>query len=196
MKRIIKTNNIQDKIHTIRSIQVIMDKDLAELYNVETRALKQAVKRNIKRFPADFMFELTKKEIDFLVSQSVIPSIKALGGAKPFVFTEQGVSALSGVLTSSKAIEVNITIIRAFVAMRKFIAEKANVLQRLDKMELKQINHDKKFNQIFKALENKTIKPKQGIFYDGQIFDAYLFVSDLIKSGFNSISFSSNDTVK
>ena len=97
---IIDNQTIQDRIYTIRGVQVMVDRDLAELYNVETRALKQAVKRNIERFPEDFMFELTDFEIDYMVSQSVIPSKKHLGGAKPFVFTEQGVSTLSSVLIS------------------------------------------------------------------------------------------------
>ena len=100
----------------------MLDRDLAELYGVETRALKQAVNRNKSRFPSDFMFTLTDKEVDFLVSQSVIPSKKHLGGAFPFAFTEQGVASLSSVLTNEKAIEVNIQIMRAFVAMRRFIA--------------------------------------------------------------------------
>ena len=118
---------IKDKIYTIRDTQVMLDRDLAELYRVETRALKQAVKRNINRFPSDFMFKLDNDEIDFLVSQSVIPSKKYLGGAKPFVFTEQGVANLSSVLTSQIAVDININILRAFVQMRKFISNNALV---------------------------------------------------------------------
>jgi phage regulator Rha-like protein len=106
---------IQNKIYEIRGQRVMLDFDLAEMYEVETRALKQAIKRNIDRFPNDFMFELNEKEIENLVSQSVIPSKSKLGGAKPFAFTEQGVAMLSSVLNSKKAIQVNIAVIRAFV---------------------------------------------------------------------------------
>ena len=103
MSELVQVVKIEKRIFTIRGIQVMLDRDLAKLYEVETRALKQAVKRNIARFPADFMFELTENEVESLVSQSVIPSKKQLGGAKPFVFTEQGVSSLSAVLTSTRA---------------------------------------------------------------------------------------------
>ena len=110
---------IQSKIYEIRGIRVMLDFDLAEMYQVETRALKQAVKRNISRFPSDFMFVLTEQEIDFMVSQFVIPSKKHLGGALPFAFTEQGVAMLSSVLRSEKAIDINITVMRAFVVLSR-----------------------------------------------------------------------------
>jgi hypothetical protein len=174
--------NIQKKIFTIRGKQVMLYRDLAKLYDVETRILKQAVKRNIERFPVDFMFKLNENEINYMVSQSVIPSKQLLGGAIPYVFTEQGVSMLSAVLKSDKAINVSIKVIRAFVEMKKFIVNNAALFQRLDKIELKQTETDQKFEQIFKALEDKSVKPKQKIFYDSQIFDAYTFVSDLICS--------------
>ena len=111
---------IHKKIFEIRGFKVILDFDLALLYNVETRVLKQAVKRNSTRFPEDFMFILTETEINHLVSQSVIPSKSNLGGAFPFAFTEQGIAMLSSVLKSEKAIEINISIIRAFVTFRQF----------------------------------------------------------------------------
>ncbi len=184
MNEIITTDeeNIKNKIFSMRGLQVMLDRDLAELYEVETRALKQAVKRNRERFPNDFMFELREDEIDFMVSQSVIPSKQHLGGAKPFVFTEQGVSALASVLTSKVAIEIHINIIRAFVNMRKLISNNALVFQRLESLEQKQFTNDEKFNKLFEAIEAKSIKPTQGIFYD-----AYLFVSNLIKSAKESI---------
>ncbi|UTF49815.1 ORF6N domain-containing protein [Desulfomicrobium sp. ZS1] len=170
----------------MREVQVMLDRDLAILYGVETRALKQAVKRNRARFPGDFMFELTEDEISVLVSQSVIPSRKQLGGAMPLAFTEQGVSSLSSVLTSTRAIEVHIEIMRAFVKMRQFLAHNADIFHRLDHIEKRQIadelKTDERFEQVFKALEDKSIKPKQGIFFDGQVFDAYAFVCDLIRS--------------
>jgi len=176
---IIKKDDIQSRIYTIRSVQVMLDKDLAIFYGVKPIRLREQVKRNIKRFPADFMFQLTEEEADLMVSQNAIPSKRYLGGYLPYVFTEQGVATISAVLTSERAIEVNIQIMRAFVAMRRFIATNAQVFQRLDTVERKQIENkaetDQKFEQIFNALEERSIKPKQGIFFDGQIFDAYLF---------------------
>lgn len=184
---LINEKQIQNKIYTIRGAQVMLDRDLAELYSVETRALKQAVKRNIERFPSDFMFELTEIEIDSMVSQSVIPSKKYFGGAKPFVFTEQGVATISGVLTNKVASEIHINIMRAFVQMRRFISNNALIFERLDSLEKKQFQTDDKIDTILNAIEFKDAKPKQGIFYDGQMFDAYVFVSDLIKSAKSSI---------
>jgi hypothetical protein len=186
MSELVPVVKIEKRIFSIRGIQVMLDRDLAELYEVETRALKQAVKRNLTRFPADFMFELTENEVESLVSQSVIPSKKQLGGAKPFVFSEQGVSSLSAVLTSTRAVAINIEIMRAFVKMRRFLANNADIFMRLENIEKRQLVHeikvDEKFEQLFNALEDKSIKPKQGIFFDGQIFDAYAFVCDLIRS--------------
>ncbi len=179
--------NIQSRIFTIRGLQVMVDKDLADLYQVETRVLKQAVKRNKNRFPEDFMFVLDNDEIDLLVSQSVIPSKKQLSGAKPFVFTEQGVATLSSVLTSDRAIEINIHIMRAFVQMRKFITNNALVFQEMAEMKQVLKQHDGKLEKVFEAIEAKAIKPEQGIFFDGQVFDAYVFVADLIKSAKKSI---------
>jgi hypothetical protein len=134
MSELIQVVKIETRIFTIRGVQVMLDRHLAELYEVETRALKQAVKRNLARFPADFMFELTENEVESLVSQSVIPSKKQLGGAKPFVFTEQGVSSLSAVLTSTRAVEINIEIMRAFVKMRQFLANNADLFMRLESL--------------------------------------------------------------
>jgi len=191
MSKLIKVSNIESRIYTIRAVQVMLDRDLAALYEVENRALKQAVKRNLARFPSDFMFELNDNEIEALVSQSVIPSKKQLGGAKPFAFTEQGVSALSAVLTGAKAIEINIKIMRAFVKMRQFLAHNADIFQRLDQVEKRQLaselKTDERFERVFRALEDKSIKPKQGIFFDGQVFDAYQFISELIRSAKRSI---------
>jgi len=183
----INEQHIQRRIFTLRNQQVMLDRDLAELYRVETRTLKQSVKRNIDRFPDDFMFELTEDEIDFMVSQNVIPSKKHLGGAKPYAFTEQGVSMLSSVLKSKIAINVNIAIFRAFTKMRKFLLANAMIFQKFNYIEQKLLQHDKNFEKVFKAIESKDVKPKQGIFYDGQIFDAYVFVTDLIKSAKKSI---------
>ncbi len=191
MNKLTQTNNIQDRILTIREEQVILDRDLAILYQTETRILKQSVKRNSKKFPSDFMFELTNKDIELLVSQSVIPSKSYFGGATPFAFTEQGVAMLSSVIKTNIAIEVSITIIRAFVEMRKFIYKNANIFNRLDNIEKKHIVYqfetNEKFNRLFNALETKELQPKQGIFYNGQIFDAYTLIADIIRSAKKSI---------
>ncbi len=198
MKEIIKTEDIQNRIYTIRDVQVMLDSDLAEIYQVETRILNQTVKRNIKRFPSEFMFRLSKVEFENLNTQVLISQIvtskESRGGRRkmPFVFTEQGVSMLAGILKSDIAIDISIKIIQAFVQMRKFISINAGIFQRLDKIEQKQIETDTKFDKVFKALEDKSIKPKQGIFYEGQIFDAYVFIADLIKSATKSISLIDN----
>ncbi|MBL7083403.1 MAG: ORF6N domain-containing protein [Candidatus Aminicenantes bacterium] len=188
---LIKNEEIQNRIYTLRDVQIMLDRDLAVFYGVKPIRLREQVKRNIKRFPSDFMFQLTEEGTDLMVSQNAIPSRQHLGGSLPFVFTEQGVATISSVLTSERAIEVNIKIMRAFVAMRRFIASNAEVFQRLDRVERKQIEHkeetDQKFEQIFNAIEERSIKPKQGIFFDGQIFDAYQFVSDLIRKAKKSI---------
>ena len=183
---------IQHRIFTLRNQQVMLDRDLAELYQVETRALKQAVKRNIDRFPDDFMFELTVDEINFMVSQNVIPSKKYFGGAKPYAFTEQGVSMLSSVLKSKTAINVNIAIFRTFAKMRKFLSTNATIFQKINDIEQKLLQHEENFEKVFKAIEGKSIKPKQGIFFDGQIFDAYKFVNELIKNAKKSITLIDN----
>ncbi|MBE0494512.1 MAG: ORF6N domain-containing protein, partial [Thiomicrospira sp.] len=174
-------NIIKSKIYTLRNVQVMLDRDLAELYQVKAIRLREQVKRNPSRFPDDFMFQLTPEEVESMVSQNAIPSKKHLGGSLPYAFTEQGVASLSSVLTSQTAIDINITIMRAFVSMRKFMLENAAVFQRLSNLEQWQSLTDKKLDQIFNAIENKTVTPKQGIFFEGQIFDAYVLVSDLIK---------------
>ncbi|MEI6408038.1 MAG: ORF6N domain-containing protein [Bacteroidota bacterium] len=127
---------IQSKIHTIRGQKVMLDYDLAELYEVQTRTLKQLVRRNIARFPDDFMFALSHEEISALVSQNVIPSKSRLGGAFPFAFTEQGVAMLAGILKSEKAIQINIVIIRAFVALRHFALSHAELSLKIAELEV------------------------------------------------------------
>ena len=182
---------LRNKIHTIRGVQVMLDRDLAVLYGVKAIRLREQVKRNSSRFPEDFMFQLTEKEVDLLVSQNAIPSRRHLGGALPYVFTEQGVAGISGVLTSDRAIEVNIAIMRAFVQMRRFLAANAGLLQRLDTLEQRQITQeiltDNRFKELFDALEEKSILPNQGVFFNGQVFDAYVFVNDLLRQARSSI---------
>lgn len=144
-----KLTQIQEKIYEIRGQKVMFDFDLARLYEVETRVLKQSVKRNIERFPSDFMFELTDTEIELMVSQFVIPSKSHFGGAKPFVFTEQGVSMLSAVLKSKKAIIVSISIIRAFIELKKMVLSHKEILEKLKLIETK---YDKQFDDVFEAI--------------------------------------------
>jgi len=185
-KIILNEEHIKNRIFTIRGKQVMLDSDLAKLYEVSTSRINEQVKRNIERFPNDFMFRLTNKEWENLKSQYATSS---WGGRRklPNAFTEQGISTLSGVLHSKIAIQVNIAIMRAFVGMRKFLMANANLFQRLDRLEFKQIETDNKVEKIINALEDDTLKPKQGIFYDGQIFDAYKFVTELIKKAKKSI---------
>jgi hypothetical protein len=184
---LVKFEEIQNRIFTIRGVQVMLDKDLALFYEVKPVRLREQVKRNIKRFPDDFMFQLTPEEVELKVSQNAIPSKQHLGGYLPYVFTEQGVATISSVLTSARAIEVNIQIMRAFVAMRRFIGTNARIFQRLDTLEIKQIDTDRKIDEVLNAIESKELHPKQGIFFDGQVFDAYSFVADLIRSAGKSI---------
>lgn len=180
--------NIENKIYTIRDLQVMLDSDLAELYQVELRVLNQAVKRNADRFPANFSFQLTSDEWDSLRSQIVILEEGKGKHRKylPYAFTEQGVAMLSAVLRSEIAVKVSIQIMQAFVAMRKTLGNLHGVIQRLEGVELKQLQTDSKLEQIFKALE-KVTEPKQGIFFEGQLFDAHVFASDLVKKAKKSI---------
>ena len=183
---IVNEEHIKNRIFTVKGKQVMLDSDLAKLYDVSTSRLNEQVKRNIERFPEDFMFRLSNKEWENLKSQNATSS---WGGRRklPNVFTEQGISTLSGVLHSKTAIQVNIAIMRAFVGMRKFLMANANLFQRLDRLEFKQLEIDHKVEKIINALENETIKPKQGIFFGGQIFDAYKFTTGLIKEAKKSI---------
>lgn len=184
----VNNKEIQNRIFTIRGVQVMLDEDLANLYEVETKVLNQAVKRNIERFPEDFMFQLTEDEHNILRSQ-IVTSKENRGGRRylPYVFTEQGVAMLSAVIRSETAVKISIQIIKAFVAMRQFIASNARIFQQIDILEIKQLETDKKIKQILTAMERKNIRPKQGIFYDGQIFDAYQFFSDIIRTAKKSI---------
>ncbi len=184
--------DIKPMIRVIRGQQVIIDRDLALLYGVETRVLNQAVKRNSERFPDDFMFQLSKEDVEILKSQNVTSS---WGGDRrlPYAFTEQGIAMLSSVLKSQTAVDVNIRIMRAFVSMRRFIATNAQLFQRLETIEYHQLEMkqhqevtDKRIDEVFKRLD-ANIPPIQGIFYDGQVFDAYRFVSDLMRKAKRSI---------
>lgn len=186
---LIMNKEIQSRIYAIRGVQVMLDEDLALLYGVDTKVLNQAVKRNSERFPEQFMFQITDEEFDRLRSQ-VVTLDSGRGKHRkylPYAFTEQGVAMLSAILRSDTAIKVSIQIINAFVAMRRFLLSNAQVFQRLDTLELKQLKTDKKIDKVLNALESKEIQPKQGIFFEGQVFDAYQFVSDLIRTAGKSI---------
>ena len=184
--------DIKPMIRVIRGQQVIIDRDLALLYGVETKRLNEQVKRNIERFPDDFMFQLNKDDVEILKSQNATSS---WGGDRrlPYAFTEQGIAMLSSVLKSQTAVDVNIRIMRAFVSMRRFIATNAQLFQRLETIEYHQLEMkqhqevtDKRIDEVFKRLD-ANIPPIQGIFYDGQVFDAYRFVSDLMRKAKRSI---------
>ena len=190
------TSNIENRIYTVRGLQVMIDFHLATLYEVETKRLNEQVKRNIKRFPESFMFQLNEQEWENLQSQiattekssTILQSQIATAKRRtlPYVFTEQGVSMLSAVLNSEQAIHVSIQIIQAFVAMRKALFNIRGLLQRLDSLEYKQLKTDTTLDKLLKALE-KDIEPKQGVFFEGQLFDAHVFASKLIKQAKKSI---------
>lgn len=194
---VIDNQTIQDKIYTIRNVQVMVDRDLALLYGVETRRLNEQVKRNIERFPGEFMFQMTNDELENWKSQIATSNKEIMGLRKlPFVFTEQGVSMLSSVLKSQTAVQTSIQIIKSFVGMRKFLQNNASLFTRIESIEKRQISYeiknDTKVDAILNAIEEKGTPQKQHIFYDGQIFDAYLFVSDIIKSAKSSIKLIDN----
>ena len=187
-KEVIVQNKINEKIYFLRGVYVMLDRDLSALYQVETRTLNQAVKRNQERFPSDFMFQLTQDELEEWMSQIVISNKEKMGmRKKPYAFTEQGVAMLSGVLKSKIAITTSIHIIQTFVQMRRFIADNALVHHRLEKLEKQHSITTTKLEHIFQAIEDKNMKAQSGIFYDGQVFDAHVFVSDLMRHAKKSI---------
>lgn len=187
-KPVISPMEIKNLIYTIRGKQVMLDSDLASLYQVETKNLNKAVKRNIERFPVSFCFQLTEEEVQNLRFQSGTSSV-SYGGRRylPYVFTEQGIAMASAILRSDIAVKVSVEIMEAFVEMRRILISNASLFHRLDKIELKQLEADQKFEEIFKALESDKLHSEKGIFYDGQIFDAYTFISDIIRSAKISI---------
>lgn len=182
--------DFKNKIYTIRGVQVMLDSDLADFYMIETKNLNKAVKRNIGRFPIDFMFQLLDQELKELNLRFQIGTSSLKHGGRrflPYVFTEQGVAMLSAILKSNIAIEISVKIMQAFVSMRRFIVSSAQVFNRLDSLEIKQIETDKKIDSVLRAFESKEVFPKQGIFYEGKIFDAYKLVADIFRSAKKSI---------
>lgn len=187
-KPVISPMEIKNLIYTIRGKQVMLDSDLASLYQVETKNLNKAVKRNIERFPVSFCFQLTEEEVQNLRFQSGTSSV-SYGGRRylSYVFTEQGIAMASAILRSDIAVKVSVEIMEAFVEMRRILTSNASLFNRLDKIELKQLEADQKFEDIFRALESDELHSEKGIFYNGQIFDAYTFISDIIRSAKISI---------
>ena len=187
--------DIKNLIYTIRGKQVMLDSDVAMLYNYETKKVNQAVKRNIDRFPERFCFQLTEKELEIMWSQIVTTSKLEYNKYRskkylPYVFTEQGIAMLSGILKSEVAIQVSIKIMDAFVEMRKFINVNKSLFEKVitieNKMDKKFIEQDKKFDIIFDQLQLEE-NIKQRIFFDGQIYDAYSIIIDIIKKANNKI---------
>jgi hypothetical protein len=153
----VTSDRLEHRIYLIRGQRVMLDRDLSELYGVKAIALRQQLKRNRDRFPKDFVFQLNKKELAVLLSQNVIPSGRELGGSKPYAFTEQGVAMLSSVLTSRKAVQVNIAIMRAFVRMREVLLDHQDLLRKIQEMELR---YDGQFDEVFDAIRALTWPPE------------------------------------
>lgn len=185
---------VENFIHVIRGRQVMLDSDLARLYGVETKRLKEQVRRNINRFPPDFMFELTKDEC----LRSQIATLNGRRGQHlkymPFAFTENGVAMLSSVLKSETAIEVNIRIMRAFTAMRGFVVNNLHMFERLETIEHHQLlmqkhlyEHDARIEEVFTRLNAKESEPMECVFFEGQIFDAYTLISDLVRKAISRV---------
>ncbi len=203
--------SVVNRIYIIRDQKVMLDSDLAEIYGVETRRLNEQVKRNMDRFSELFMFQLTNEEYENLMFQTGTSSgdeflrsqngtlkktdlksqiaTSSWGGRRtnPFVFTEHGAIMISSVLKSETAVQASIRIVQAFVEMRKYMSANSQLFLRLDTLEQKMLQTDEKVDRVFKALEDNSIQPKQGIFFDGQVFDAYTFVSGLVRSAKASI---------
>ncbi|HJG30119.1 MAG TPA: ORF6N domain-containing protein [Collinsella ihuae] len=183
---LVDSANIEPLIHTVRGQQVMLDTDLARLYEVETKNLNRAAARNTDRFPEDFRFQLTKEEDESLRCQiGTSKTVEGRGGRRylPYAYTEQGIAMLSGVLRSEAAVQTSISIMRAFVAMRHFLAENAALLERLRGIESSQAafqqSTDERFDQVFRLLEGEIEKP-QRIFFAGQMFDAFSLLTDLV----------------
>ena len=186
---------IRNLIYTVRDMQVMLDSDLAALYQVETKSLNRAAKRNEERFPEDFRFRLTRNELDQLRCQ-----IGTLAGQAaettvgrtylPYVYTEQGVAMLSGVLRSAVAVQTSVQIMRAFVEMRRFIAQNANLFEQIRSVELRQLEYqrttDERFERVFDYMETHDA-PKQKVFFDGQVYDAFELLVSLVQKAKHTI---------
>ncbi len=184
--------NIKNLIYTIRGKQVMLDSDVAKLYNCETKYVNRVVKRNIERFPEEFCFQLEQKEFQNLRCQFVTSSFEKqnYGGRRymPYVFTEQGIAMLSALLKSDIAVSVSIQIMKAFIEMRNFLFYNGQVFQEINTMKSKLLEYDEKFDIVFDELQNKKEGEfNQKIFFDGQIYDSYSLIIDIIKTTKNKI---------
>lgn len=195
--KLIEINNedIKNLIYTIRGKQVMLDSDVAMLYGYPTKRINETVKRNIERFPKNFCFQLSKNEVKNLRSQIETSSLEKenYGGRRylPYVFTEQGIAMLSGLLKNEIAIKISISIINAFVEMRKFLNNNGQVFERISTLEYKQIENEKKFNKVFSLLQGEE-SITQRIFFEGQIWDSYSLIIDIIKKAKNKITIIDN----
>lgn len=176
----ISSSEIKELIYNIRGKQVMLDSDVARLYHYETRRINETVKRNSERFPVEFCFQLTSKEYETLKSQIATSNVRGGKQKLPYVFTEKGIIMLSGLLKNEIAIEVSIKIVEAFVEMKKFISSNGQLFERLTSVEYKLLEHDKKFDQVFEQLQHEE-NIKQKIFFEGQIYDSYSLIIDIIK---------------
>ena len=195
----ISNEEIKNLIYTIRGKQVMLDSDVAMLYHYQTKRINEAVKRNKERFPENFCFQLTTEEIENIKMSNEVLNFKSENnwsqfatssksenikhrGKKylPYVFTEQGIAMLSGLLKNNIAVQVSINIMNAFVEMRKFLIQNGQIFERLTNIEYKLLEHDKKFNEVFNQLQVEE-NIKQKIFFEGQIYDAYSLIIDIIK---------------
>ena len=182
----ISNEELKNLIYTIRGKQVMLDSDVARLYHYETKRINETVKRNSERFPIEFCFQLTSQEYEVLKSQIATSNIRGGKQKLPYVFTEKGILMLSGLLKNEVAIEVSIKIVEVFVEMRKFLSSNGQLFERLTNVEYKLLEHDKKFDQVFDQLQNEE-NIKQKIFFEGQIYDAYSLIIDIIKKANNKI---------
>ncbi|MBQ3414498.1 MAG: ORF6N domain-containing protein [Clostridia bacterium] len=194
----ISNEEIKNLIYTIRGKQVMLDSDVSMLYHYETKNVNKAVKRNIERFPEEFCFQLTDEEVKILrfqigTSNDNTISKDSRGGRRylPYVFTEQGIAMLAGVLKNEIAVAVSINIIKSFIEMRKFLNSNGQIFERLTNVEYKLLEHDKKFDKVFNQLQQEE-NIKQKIFFQGQIYDAYLLIIDIIKRANKKITIIDN----
>lgn len=190
----ISSEEIKKIIYTIRGKQVMLDSDVARLFKYETKDLNRNVRNNIERFPEYYCFQITEEEYKVLRCKNFTLNKNGRGQHRkylPYVFTEYGITMLAGLLKSEVAVNISIKIVNTFIEMRKFISSNGHILERLTNAEYKLLEHDKKFNQVFNQLQNEKII-KQNIFFEGQIYDAYTLIIDIIKNANKKITIIDN----
>ena len=189
VQNVLAIEDIKNLIYTIRGKQVMLDSDVANIYHCETKYVNRVVKRNIERFPEEFCFQLNENEFEVLRCQFGTLNENGRGQHRkylPYVFTEQGIAMLSALLKSDVAVSVSVNIMKAFIEMRKFLMLNGQVFERLTSVEHKLLEHDKKIDEVFNQLQLEE-NIKQRIFFDGQIYDAYSIIIDIIKKANNKI---------